>query len=346
LSEISWITRQAFPEDLEPLRRLYKDVWGYNRPERFDAWRYILPTREMIPCALADADRQGFAGAYTLWPAELKIGDTITRGAQSMDTMTHPDFQGRGIFTKLATACYEQAERSGYQVLYGFPNPLSYSGFVKRLGWSHAGDMTHWIRLISAHGISRIPPPVRPFVNVAAKLLPKGSTKGFDITFGKPPAGELEQLLAAWERAAAPCRVHRSAGWLDWRYAESAENNYIWVCAYQDDALQACGVWGMQNASWGSVADQRAHLVELLGSDVRALRAVVAAVIDQAASQGAILLETVSNIDRLNKILRRAGFYAHRQAPFIVRTLGQWTPEVDVLSIGNWHIFGGDIDTF
>ena len=53
-----------------------------------------------------------------------------------------------------------------------------------------------------------------------------------------------------------------------------------------------------------------------------------------------------SNMERLNKILRRAGFYAHRQAPFIVRTLVERRSRVDILANANWQIFGGDIDTF
>ena len=43
-----------------------------------------------------------------------------------MDTMTHPDYQGQGVFTKLAKACYDITAIDGYRVLYGFPNPYSY----------------------------------------------------------------------------------------------------------------------------------------------------------------------------------------------------------------------------
>ncbi len=96
-----------------------------------------------------DGDRA--AGFYTAWPVRLRLGKETVLGAQSMDTMTHPDYRGRGLFIKLAQACYDLAASKGYEVFYGFPNQNSYSGFIRRLNWDHTGDITHWLR------------PIRPY---------------------------------------------------------------------------------------------------------------------------------------------------------------------------------------
>ncbi len=267
-------------------------------------------------------------------------------GAQSMDTMTHPDYQGQGVFTKLAEACYDIAAARGFEILYGFPNPLSYPGFVKRLGWTHTGDVNHWIRFIKPSGHPGIPSPAKPFADLAARLLPRGRRRDFEIVGAKPAERDLDALLEQWRKQDGTCQIERTPQWLTWRYAQEAENSYQWIAAYRNGALMAAGAWGRQSNAWGEIADSRAHLVEFLGEDARALEAVLGAIIKQAAMDGAILLETVSNVAQICRVLCRAGFYNHRQAPFIVRGLGEAEFQADILAHENWRIMGGDLDTF
>ena len=340
-----WTIREAVPEDLDSIRALYRNVWDYNRPLSFDHWRYVTSPDGLCPVTLAvDGDR--LAGAYTVWPVKVRVGDQVVTGAQSMDTMTHPDYQGQGVFTKLAEACYEIAAGRGFKVLYGYPNPLSYPGFVKRLGWTHTGDITHWVRFIRPSGHPKIPGIAKPIADLATRLLPRGRERDFEIVVGKPAGQELEPVLNSWRDQEGSCQIERTSEWLSWRYATEAENDYQWVTAYRDGTLAAAGVWGRQSNAWGEVADNRAHLVELLGADPLALEAVLSAIIKQAQTSGAILLETVSNIERLCRVFRRAGFYRHRQAPLIIRGLGDVDFDTDILAHENWRVMGGDLDTF
>ena len=153
-------------------------------------------------------------------------------------------------------------------------------------------------------------------------------------------------LLENWNGTIGPCAVNRSIDWLDWRYSAAAENDYRWVVASTDGELKAIGIWGRRTNTWGRAADNRAHLVELLGEDPAALRAVLATIIGDAQNKNAILLETLCNIKPICRVLRKAGFYRHRRAPFIVKKLGTTPLDVEVLEHGNWRIFGGDVDTF
>lgn len=339
----NWTVREAAPADFDAIRALYLDVWGYSRPLQYDQWRFFGSPDGICPMTLAvDGDR--LAGAYSLWPVKIRVGGETVAGAQSMDTMTHPDYGRQGVFSTLATACYEVAEGRGFRVLYGFPNPLSYPGFTRKLGWTHTGDMTHWVRPVRPSGHARIPALAAPFANAAARLLPKGRRFGLEIRPGKP-AG-IESLIDAAVKSYGTCRTERSTAWFDWRYAEAAENNYRWLSAYRDGELVASGAWGRQNAKWASVADNRGHLVELLGGDRQGLQAVLSAIVDDAWQAGAILLETICNVESITAALRRAGFFRHREAPFIVRGLGDRRNDGDILDHANWNIMGGDIDTF
>lgn len=341
----SWTVREATEGDLNAIRELYLDVWGYNRPRQYDHWRYFTPPSGLCPMTLA-ADGDRLAGAYTIWPVKIRVGNETVLGAQSMDTMTHPDYGRQGIFTVLADACYEAAAARGFEVLYGFPNPLSYPGFVKKLGWTHTGDITHWTRPIRPSGHGKIPKLAGPFVDLAVRLLPTGRRYGLEISHTKPTAAELEDLVARSSESYGACHIERSPAWIDWRYSDQAENDYRWVSAYQDGRLIATGVWGMQNATWGEVRDNRAHLVELLGGDDKGLQAVLSAIIDDAMQARAIVLETICNVGPITAALRRAGFFRHRQAPFIARGLGNRKSDATILDPANWRIMGGDIDTF
>lgn len=54
----------------------------------------------------------------------------------SLNTATHPDFQGRGLFTRLAEATYEAGAQDGASFVYGVANANSTPGFLRKLGFA------------------------------------------------------------------------------------------------------------------------------------------------------------------------------------------------------------------
>ncbi len=344
MSEANWSMRAMEAGDLDLIRALYAAVWGYNRPRDYDHWRYFTAPEGICPAMLA-MDGERAVGFYTAWPVRLRLGDEVVPGIQSMDTMTHPDYQGQGMFVKLANACYELAVSRGFEVIYGFPNPLSYPGFVRRLNLDHSGDIAHWTRPIRPSAHPRVPGALGPLADAAAALWPRGSAGGLEIRSGRPEPAALGALLGDWCAEPGLCRIVRTPQWLDWRYAPEAGHDYEWVCAHEGDTPVAAGVWGMRGAAWGEAADGRAHLVELLGGHRRGVEAILAAVIGRARRRRAWILETLCNVAPVVAALRRAGFVRHRMAPFIVRALTARTLGANVHTHASWRIMGGDVDT-
>ncbi|MGE0567473.1 MAG: GNAT family N-acetyltransferase [Bacteroidia bacterium] len=84
------------------------------------------------------------AAYYGVFPVELIYKDKKILGAQSGDTMTHPDHRGKGLFIKLASSTYELARDLGIKLVFGFPNQNSYHGFVNKLQWTHYGNVAHF----------------------------------------------------------------------------------------------------------------------------------------------------------------------------------------------------------
>lgn len=69
----------------------------------------------------------------------LKLGIQQTDILLSLNTVTHPKYQGLGLFTKLASKTYEESSR--FSMVVGVANQNSFPGFVKKLGFSLLGNL-------------------------------------------------------------------------------------------------------------------------------------------------------------------------------------------------------------
>ena len=352
----SWRVREAGPDDLDLIRELFCAVRGHSRPAAYDRWRYLDSPYGPTPGALAVEGGRA-VGFYPVWPAPLRIDREIVPGAQAMDIMTHPDFRGQGVFVAMAEAVFQIAAARGIRLLYGFPNAASYPGHVRRSGWTHAGDIPHWVRPIrpSRHPrfSARLPAPLGMAADAVAAMWPIGRERDYVVAAGPVDPARLS-ALANEINAAGLCRIERAPAWIAWRYAAAAQG-YEWITAARGGTIRAAAVWGMQDLTWGACRDGRAHLVELSGADAGAREAALARVIARARALGAWLLETVTNAPEAIRTLRRAGFVTHRAAPLIVRALGDAASFVgppvggtapDPHDVRNWCIMGGDLDTF
>jgi GNAT superfamily N-acetyltransferase len=100
-------------------------------------------------------DGARLAAHYVCVPAQAHVGGETVRVLLSLNTATHPDYQGRGLFTKLASMTYERAGGQGYDAVYGVANANSTPGFLRklgfqlvrpleaRLGWGGVGTRAH-----------------------------------------------------------------------------------------------------------------------------------------------------------------------------------------------------------
>jgi GNAT superfamily N-acetyltransferase len=76
-----------------------------------------------------------WAAHYVCVPVWARVRGETQKGLLSLNTATHPDFQGKGLFTKLANMTYEYACDNGYRFVYGVANANSTPGFTRRLGF-------------------------------------------------------------------------------------------------------------------------------------------------------------------------------------------------------------------
>lgn len=102
---------------------------------RYLHWLYAAnPVGLVIGYDAWSGDR--LAAHYACIPGEAMIAGRKRRVMLSLNTATHPDFQGKGLFTRLADATYQAGAESGVQAVYGVANANSTPGFVRKLGFA------------------------------------------------------------------------------------------------------------------------------------------------------------------------------------------------------------------
>jgi GNAT superfamily N-acetyltransferase len=75
------------------------------------------------------------AAHYVTLPIQARLDGRECKGLLSLNTATHPQHQGKGLFTKLAEATYQYAASQGYELVVGVANANSTPGFTRKLGF-------------------------------------------------------------------------------------------------------------------------------------------------------------------------------------------------------------------
>lgn len=97
-------------------------------------WLYVAnPDGAAVGYDAWDGER--LAAHYVCVPARAWIEGKEVRVLLSLNTATHPDYQGKGLFTKLAAMTYEAGAEAGFDGCYGVANANSTPGFVRKLGF-------------------------------------------------------------------------------------------------------------------------------------------------------------------------------------------------------------------
>lgn len=91
------------------------------------------PYADICICAAFENDK--LIANYSVSPRRIIVEGKEIKAAQSIHTMTHPDYMGKGLFVTLAQKLFIELENNNYELVYGFPNYMSNGIFNTKLGW-------------------------------------------------------------------------------------------------------------------------------------------------------------------------------------------------------------------
>lgn len=254
--------------------------------------------------------------SYSVAPVELVIDGVEIRTALSMTTMTHPDWQGRGLFPRLATEAYAEAERLGIAGIWGFPNAKSHPIFVAKLGWAD---------------VSEIPTLLLDLAGTGSRRFEESSAVERDDEFARTYPGDAADGLV---------RVRRTREYLSWRYARHPLNRYQVHVLADHGAVSSYVVTKV----YGSELD----LVDIQCSQPDEARALISHVAAISARQSLNAIRCWAPLHHwIHGVLERLGF--EQAAPITYlggRTLCPDAFTRDWLDYRNWYVQMGDSDVY
>ena len=136
------IIREAKPEDLNSILEVLRASLGETSSRKNEAvWNYkhvLNPFgKSLVLVAEENAEIIGVR-AFMRW--QWQTGEKVFSAFRAVDTATHPDHQGKGIFKKLTLKALDIAKESGDHFIFNTPNTLSKPGYIK-MGWKEVGNL-------------------------------------------------------------------------------------------------------------------------------------------------------------------------------------------------------------
>ena len=228
-------------------------------------WQYLNNPTDRINVEFAlTNDGSKVAAIYSVMPVNLKIGQEVAIGCQSLDTLTDVEFRGKGLFVKMANSVFVRSQAEGYACVYGFPNGNSAHGFFGRLGWTQLDPVPFLFKPLRLNYALRHIPYIGKFAEKLPKLPIAFTSKvrlkehqefkeisSFDVSYDD-----------LWNRFSAgiAVAVHRNAEYLNWRLVAKPNESYSRLGFYENGILRGFVAWTVKGKHGGQVG----YLMELI----------------------------------------------------------------------------------
>ncbi|MES2411380.1 MAG: GNAT family N-acetyltransferase [Bacteroidota bacterium] len=114
----------------ESLLKKTADIWEYKHVKNPFGKSYVL---------LGEEDGV-LVGVRALMQWRWQLGDEVWTSYRAVDTATHPNHQGIGIFKKLTLSALDDVQKKGDCFVFNTPNDQSRPGYLK-MGWKEVGKI-------------------------------------------------------------------------------------------------------------------------------------------------------------------------------------------------------------
>jgi hypothetical protein len=139
---------------------------------------------------------------------EFVRGGEVLHAVRAVDTATHPDYQGKGLFTAMTMHGLDVIADDGIDFVFNTPNDKSRPGYLK-MGWQEVGRLPVAIKLASPLAALTV---ARSRVAASHWPLP--------LVIGEPVESVVDRFDVASHSSDDPRHIttNRSAAFARWRY--------------------------------------------------------------------------------------------------------------------------------
>jgi GNAT superfamily N-acetyltransferase len=290
--------------------------------------------RSMMLIAEADGRIVGLR-AFMRW--RFRSGSRVLSAVRAVDTATHPDHQGRGIFSRLTREALEILKDDS-DLVFNTPNDKSLPGYLK-LGWVEVGTIPTSIRVMRPLAFARGVRSVRSTEQPSREAPEVYAEKAVDLLRDEEAVrGLLEDARSTEARLHTPVDLP----FLRWRYADAPLLDYRAIAASSGGRLRGVVFFRLRPRGelWElAVAD----VITARGDRSGARRLVRAAV---SACQADHAMSIVPAGSSVRGAFARAGFVPSRRGVLMVTRLLQPEIDPDPRSIDSWAPTLGTLEVF
>ena len=344
--------------DLVALARLEYGDSEMANPD-YLRWQYLENPAGDAIVVVARSNSGELAGQYVVIPIWVRLGTGRVMGSVSLNTLTHPDYRGRGLFTRMAKEVYAICERDKISLTVGFPNKNSYPGFVRKLQFRHIGNANVLFQVLAPMKLLR----KMPSVAGSPKYSPSNIS---DVAVAIPGSGrsgirieslEFSECDSSFDefidnRETQRFSVEKSSAFCNWRYRAVPTRRYLAFQALDGDHLLAMCVVRMRQVKGIECAFVVEFQVCAGQQGVEAGRHLLRVVMASYRSIGAVLGGMLVNPGAPeHEIAKSVGFreipkrLLPHDAPIIVRKNDDRI-EDRVFDAARWSFTFGDYDVF
>ncbi|MFN0207013.1 MAG: GNAT family N-acetyltransferase [Planctomycetota bacterium] len=343
----TWLPRDATPADRPSLTSVFNAAFKRNDPPELLDWRYDRnPHGKAWTVVAAAEDNHELAGAYSYVPRMFMINGIATKVFQASDAMVFPNWQRKGIFTKLDDLLAERAAHEGVAFGFAFCGRRSQKGFLAN-GWKGIAPYRTWTRILklttaafearrSDGRLRRALLPLELLRAKSADAMIKKSLEGFS---DRP----IDQFTENFDWPAANQSIYgvRDANYLQWRFHSTPRRTHRPYHLLQNGRV--VGFYDVECTKNG-----RGYLLDARGDGAACEFAALAAAVERLRMLGAAAIQTtVVERSFLDTHIAKLGFEPPRDAeplPFIIRIFTDNAASRAAMDAKNWYIFDGDRD--
>ncbi len=130
-----FLFRLARPDEDSRILDLYKASFGRALPAYWWKWySRQCPTGLDRTTVIEDLTTGKLIASLSYLPIQIRYNFIDVRASLATNGNTHPDYQGKGLFTSIGHYALSQEKNFGSSISLGMPNPKAYPGHMK-VGW-------------------------------------------------------------------------------------------------------------------------------------------------------------------------------------------------------------------
>lgn len=315
--------RKADEQDIPAIVSLLRQSLGEVssvKTEAYWRWKHVDNPFGTSPVFLA-SDGEKLIGVRAMMQWQWQAGTNLYKSLRAVDTATHPQYQGKGVFRYLTEHFIKQAKIDDYEFIFNTPNANSLPGYLK-MGWQI---------------FSKTPVYIKPVVGLSL-----GASRNW--TSYQESLASLTEDDCLHARL-FPHLLHTPKTWayFDWRYRQ---------CPFKDYGLVSGFIYGLP---FGIIVKRKKRggfyelrICDYWLADASCFHLMIDAATKVARSTGCFFLSICLSVSQTESSFRKLGLISiEKRSPVItIRLIQKKKLSIFPPSADCWHFHTGDLELF